>query len=135
MRDGRTRLAPRASHPEDFEEYLRIYDPRLVVIEGPVVGAQFPLVRERLILGRGPDVDLAFDDEEMSRQHLILDFRRGAYRLRDLDSTNGTFLNGNRVHSGELKHGDRFEIGGVSLQILIEEREREPEAYELPSEL
>ena len=97
MRDGRTRLAPRSSPPEDLDEYLRAYEPRLVVVEGASAGSQHSLDRERLIIGRGPDVDLAFDDAEMSRQHVILDFRRGAYRLRDLDSTNGTLLNGNRV--------------------------------------
>lgn len=135
MRDGRTQLAPRASHPEDLGEYLRIYEPRLVVVDGSVAGTQYPLERERLIIGRGPDVDLAFEDAEMSRQHLALEFRSGAFRLRDLDSTNGTLLNGSRVHSGELTHGDRFDIGSLGFQILIEEREQEPEAYELPTEL
>jgi pSer/pThr/pTyr-binding forkhead associated (FHA) protein len=135
MRDGRTRLAPRTPHPEELDEYLLVFDPRLVVVEGASAGCQYPLDRERLIIGRGPDVDLAFEDPEMSRQHVILDFRRGAFRLRDLDSTNGTLLNGNRVHSGELKHGDRVDVGGLGFQILIEEREQEPEAYELPSEI
>ena len=69
----------------------------------------------------------------MSRQHAAIEFSGEGFRLRDLGSTNGTTLNGQPVQSAELRHGDRFEIGGRSFMLAIEERELEPDAYELQS--
>jgi pSer/pThr/pTyr-binding forkhead associated (FHA) protein len=78
-------------------------------------------------------VDKAFDDPAMSRQHAAIEFCGTGLRIRDLGSTNGTLLNGTAVQSAELCHGDRFEIGGRHFLLAIEEREHEPDAYELKS--
>ena len=74
--------------------------------------------------GRGPDVDAGFDDPEMSQHHLRIEFSRGRFHAIDLDSTNGTRVNGVGIESAELAHGDRIEAGGHVFQILIERREQ-----------
>jgi pSer/pThr/pTyr-binding forkhead associated (FHA) protein len=104
-----------------------------MLVSGPGAGAGFTIDRERVIVGRGPGVDKAFDAPDMSRQHAAIEFSGTGFRLRDLGSTNGTMLNGTAVQSAELRHGDRFEIGGRHFVLAIEEREREPDAYELKS--
>jgi pSer/pThr/pTyr-binding forkhead associated (FHA) protein len=82
-------------------------------------------------LGRGPGVDLAFDDPAMSRQHAAIDFAEGAFRVHDLGSTNGLRVNGSRVQVSDLVHGDRIEFGTQVFQLVIDEREDTPNTYEL----
>jgi pSer/pThr/pTyr-binding forkhead associated (FHA) protein len=133
MRDGKTRKRASAAGAPRLQEFLDHYLARVMVVAGPGAGAEFAIDRERIIVGRGPGVDRAFEDPAMSRQHAAIEFAGGGLRLRDLGSTNGTRLNGQAVQSAELRHGDRFEIGGRVFQLAIEERELEPEAYELKS--
>ena len=116
-----------------MQDFLDRYVATVTVVSGPGAGAGFTIDRERVIVGRGPGVDRAFDDPAMSRQHAAIEFGDSGLRLRDLGSTNGTLLNGTAVQSAELRHGDWFEIGGRRFLLAIEEREREPDAYELRS--
>ena len=116
-----------------MQDFLDRYVAKVTVVSGPGAGAGFTIDRERVIVGRGPGVDRAFDDPAMSRQHAAIEFSGSGFRLRDLGSTNGTLLNGTAVQSVELRHGDRFEIGGRRFLLAIEERECEPDAYELKS--
>jgi len=133
MRDGKTRKRPSVAEPPRLQEFLDRYVAKVVLVSGPGAGAEFAIDRERVIVGRGPGVDRAFDDPAMSRQHAAIEFCGTGFRIRDLGSTNGTLLNGAAVQSAELHHGDRFEIGGRRFVLAIEEREREPDAYELKS--
>jgi len=133
MRDGKTRKRPAAVEAPRLQGFLDHYAARVTVVSGPGAGAGFAIDRERIILGRGPGVDRAFEDSAMSRQHACIEFSGAGFRLRDLGSTNGTRLNGATVRSAELRHGDRFEIGGRQFVLAIEVREREPDTYELKS--
>ncbi len=133
MRDGKTRKRRSAAGAPGLQEFLDQYVAKITLLSGPGAGAGFAIDRERVIVGRGPGVDRAFDDPSMSRQHAAIEFSGTGFRLRDLGSTNGTLLNGQAVQSAELRHGDRFEIGGQTFVLAIEERELEPEAYELKS--
>ena len=133
MRDGKTRKRPSVIGAPRIQDFLDRYVAKVTVVSGPGAGAGFTIDRERVIVGRGPGVDRAFDDPAMSRQHAAIEFSGSGLRLRDLGSTNGTLLNGTAVQSAELRHGDQFEIGGRRFMLAIEEREREPEAYELKS--
>jgi pSer/pThr/pTyr-binding forkhead associated (FHA) protein len=133
MRDGKTRKRPSAAGAPRLEDFLDHFVARVMLVSGPGAGAGFAIDRERVIVGRGPGVDRAYDDPAMSRQHAAIEFCGTGFRLRDLGSTNGTLLNGAAVQSAELRHGDRFDIGGRSFLLAIEEREREPDTYELKS--
>jgi pSer/pThr/pTyr-binding forkhead associated (FHA) protein len=131
MRDGKTRKHRSAAGAPPLQEFLDRYAATVMLVSGPGAGAGFAIDRERVIVGRGPGVDKAFDDPDMSRQHAAIEFSGAGFRIRDLGSTNGTRLNGAAVQSAELRHGDRFEIGGRSFVLAIEEREHEPDTYEL----
>ena len=79
-------------------------------------------------------MDLTFVDPEMSRQHAVIEYSGERFQIRDLGSTNGIVLNGKRVQAGDIKHGDRFEIGSQGFQFVIEKRETTPNTYELSPE-
>lgn len=101
----------------------------IVVLSGGVVGSEHILDDPKVRLGRGPDVDFEFEDPAMSREHAVFEFADGAFVLRDVGSTNGIRVNGQRMMAHELEHGDRLEIGEHVFQYLIEHREQTPPTY------
>ena len=67
-------------------------------------------------LGRVPDNDLRFDNDSVSGHHAeVHHLPDGTFQIRDLDSTNGTWVNGQRVHAHPLRNGDVVELGEVRL--------------------
>lgn len=73
--------------------------------------------RDELLLGRHYGCDVVIGHPSVSRQHLRLTFRDGRWILRDLDSTNGTRLNGKRVVRCRLEPGDRLTLGSADLLV------------------
>lgn len=70
--------------------------------------------RSPVTIGRGPDMDLPIWDRSVSRRHAQMDWRDGAWVIRDMESTNGTRINGARLGASQvtcLQSGDRIEIG------------------------
>jgi pSer/pThr/pTyr-binding forkhead associated (FHA) protein len=67
--------------------------------------------RGRLVLGRSRTCDLMLPGVDASRRHAEIRPLRGGFVLRDLDSTNGTFVNGERIDEHELEPGDCIQIG------------------------
>lgn len=84
-------------------------------IRGPGAPRILELRGDDLIVGRHPDSALHFASASLSRQHLRLRRLPGGYRLQDLDSANGVFLNGLRVHGATLREGDMLQLGEVVL--------------------
>jgi len=70
---------------------------------------------EPLAIGRDPQNDVVLDDRRVSRKHAEIRLRLGRFTLYDLQSTNGTYVNGRRVAEIVLSDGDRLSIGGVEL--------------------
>lgn len=101
----------------------------LVEVAGGAEGNEYPLDRDRVVIGRGPGVDLAFHDDKMSAQHALFERTRGVLCVTDLDSTNGLRVNGERVATRALSHGDRVELGGHAFELLLEKRERPPRTW------
>ena len=66
---------------------------------------------EGATLGRGAGADVVIQDASISSLHAALEPCSSGFRLRDLGSTNGVRLNGSKVLTADLKHGDRFELG------------------------
>ena len=133
VRDGLTEKRSAPTKVDGIDTFLSCKRAKLVAISGDRLGTEFALEQECVILGRGPNVDLAFDDSSMSRQHAAVEFVDQQFRVRDLGSTNGTLLNGKSVQVGELQHGDRLEIGSQKLQLIIEDAVETPDTYVLPS--
>lgn len=134
MRDGQTQKFKKATVPGGIDQFLARYSAKIVQVSGASAGREFPLDGKRLTIGRGPGVDVALEDATMSRQHAAIEYSGEGFRIRDLGSTNGILLDGKQVQVGDLDHGDRFQIGTLRFQIVIEEREETPDTYELSSE-
>ena len=88
----------------------------LVIITGNAAGTRFDLVKEVTTAGRDQSSDLLLDDVSVSRHHAI--FTRtasGRVTLRDLNSLNGTYVNGTRVEETTLHSADEVQIGKFKL--------------------
>lgn len=112
----------RAGGVPDVSRYLARYEVTLRVVQGTREGAEYPLRRERLTLGRKREADLVFDDDLMSRVHAAIEFHDGGFRVVDLGSRNGTRLNGEPVSSSRLQDGDRIEIGNHGFRFSARDR-------------
>lgn len=85
---------------------------QFVMRSGPTPGAVYPLEGDQLIIGRDSSNGVAINDAEVSRKHARLTFQGGKYVLEDLGSTNGTFVNGQRLAGAAvLKSGDVVSFG------------------------
>jgi pSer/pThr/pTyr-binding forkhead associated (FHA) protein len=73
--------------------------------------------RDELLVGRDASCDVVLWDPAVSRRHARLVFRAGGWIVQDLQSTNGTVLNGNRIGRAELRPGDRLVLGCESLRV------------------
>lgn len=83
----------------------------LVVLSGPYRGRRVPLGKEVLRIGRDHTCDVALDDESSSRRHAEILNREGKLVVRDLNSTNGTYVNDTRIQESPLENGDRLSVG------------------------
>jgi signal transduction histidine kinase len=97
--------------------------PSLFVIHGNDQGMKFDLEADRLTLGRESSNPIQLHDREVSRVHAELRRDGDEFVVADLDSSNGTFVNGVRVHSQRLASGDRVQLGRTMMLFtgLIEE--------------
>jgi len=90
--------------------------PQLTVLSGPDAGRTFPLNAPTLTVGRHSSNPIALHDNRVSRRHLELRQSSGGYQLFDLDSGNGTIVNGRTIRVIDLRPGDRIEIGDTVLR-------------------
>ncbi len=101
-------------------------NPKLVGIAGPFKGTTFPLPEGRVAIGRDSANQLWITDPALSRKHCEL-FRDGeTFTIRDLDSRNGTLVNGMPVTEEKLRHLDQIGVGDSVLALLLHEEEFEP---------
>ena len=91
---------------------IRVRTTKLLIISGPLQGKEFVVNREIFSIGSGKQNDLTLDDSTISKRHCEVTVDEdGRYRIRDLDSTNGTFVQGVRVTTAFLHPGAEFQIG------------------------
>lgn len=92
-------------------------DFELVVIDGEHQGHVFLLTQgEHRMLGRAPECDIRLSDQGVSRQHCTLDHMGTYVEVVDLNSANGTFVNGAPIHRGRIGFNDRLGVGPVLLE-------------------
>jgi hypothetical protein len=91
----------------------------LTVSTGPAKGKSFKLRNPRTVIGR-KGADLPLEDPEISRHHCVLEVREHSVNLKDLDSTNGTFFEDQRVHAAFLQDGAEFRVGSSTLRLSFQ---------------
>jgi transcriptional regulator with GAF, ATPase, and Fis domain len=90
----------------------------LVVIEGPSAGRSFAIDgSQRVLLGKSTVCDVHIDDHEVSRRHLALEPSGQRLRITDLDSTNGTWVDGLRVVDAFLRGGEVVRVGRTAFRV------------------
>jgi hypothetical protein len=77
-----------------------------------------PLPPGGMSLGSGPDNDVQLDDEFVSYRHAVITETAAGYLLKDVGSTNGTWINQQRIKSQVLRHSDRIDLGPVRLEFI-----------------
>jgi pSer/pThr/pTyr-binding forkhead associated (FHA) protein len=90
----------------------------LAVIQGAATGQIFPITKTRTLIGRsGADINL--DDPEASRQHAMLEIVGDVTLLRDVGSTNGTWIELERIEQHQLQNQQEFRIGSHVLMFIM----------------
>ncbi len=84
---------------------------RLLLVEHGIVVKELPLKKKKCIIGRADDTDLTLAGRDVSRHHAMVIFNGTAYIIEDLESTNGTYINGKLIKTHTLKPGDEILIG------------------------
>ncbi len=85
--------------------------------DGSVLKLEFS--DQPLTLGRSKQADIQITDDEISRIHCSIQIQHGDYVITDLGSTNGTFVNDQRVEIAKLKRGDRVRVGNTLFEFEI----------------
>ncbi len=106
------------SLPKDKNIYLYI-------IKGPRSGFKFLLEKPRIIVGRGSEADLIIPDLEVSRKHCAIEVDDKKTILRDLNSTNGTFVDGEKIDFIKVEDRTEIQIGQSALLYMESEKGQE----------
>jgi pSer/pThr/pTyr-binding forkhead associated (FHA) protein len=89
-------------------------------ISGKYQGGEFPLGEgQEIVIGRSSELDMVLVEEMVSRKHARIALENGVLAIEDMGSTNGTFVNGEKVEKGTLREGDRVLIGTNILKVVV----------------
>ncbi len=91
---------------------------QLVVVDGPNRGKKVSLNKNLTKIGKRETNDLVLLDKTVSRNHLEIEYSADSFLLRDLGSTNGSFLNGSRVKEAYLSPGDLIKAGNTTIEFV-----------------
>jgi hypothetical protein len=86
------------------------------------------LIKLTNVVGRDEHCDVVVSDSKISRRHCLIHLQNEAVKVRDLDSSHGTFINGKRITDGALKVGDQLGLGIYNLTLQLEKK-RAPEVH------
>src|ERR1700716_939754 len=100
-----------------------VMNPRLVAINGSLKGSTFPLNEAQVSIGRESASSVSLSHNSVSRRHCLIKRSGNEFTIRDLDSFNGTFVNGVPVKEQTLMHADQIKVGSIALLFLTEESE------------
>jgi len=108
-------------------------EPRLIAISGSLKGAVFPLTCDEVLIGRDNSSNISVNDPSVSRRHCLIKRKRTSptgedeqFSILDLESYNGTFVNGVPVLEQSLAPGDQIALGDLRFLFLTEEAEATP---------
>jgi len=90
--------------------------PKLHILSGVLEGKVYDLAEDRIAMGRALDNQIRLEDGTVSHHHALLVADGPEYKLRDLNSTNGTRVNGLRIVESPLRNGDQVRLGSVEMR-------------------
>ena len=99
------------SDGENQDNYLRVRKTKLLVISGPLQGHEFVVNHDIFTIGSSDHNDLTIHDSTVSKRHCEISVEQSGYLIRDLDSTNGTLVQGVRISSAHLAPGSEIQLG------------------------
>jgi transcriptional regulator with GAF, ATPase, and Fis domain len=97
--------------------------PRLVVLSGPLKDSTIALPEGDLTIGREASSSIQVPDPSVSRKHFVIGTQNGRFRIRDLESRNGTMVNGSAIKEQWVEHGDTISAGDSSFVFLVEDED------------
>jgi ribosomal protein S27AE len=103
---------------EDIPDLPTGVEVTLTITSGPELGRSLALAKARAVIGR-KGADFALHDPEVSRHHCQLEVRENFVNLKDLDSTNGTFFENERVRAAILQDGAEFRVGSTTIRLSV----------------
>jgi len=95
---------------------------RIILKFNSTVIKELKIDQDEVIIGRDSGNDVQIDNVAVSREHAKIIRDQNYYFIEDLNSTNGTFINGKKINKKFLKENDEISIGKHSLQIIFEDR-------------
>ena len=101
--------------PKDLKAMVRI-------MQGKEKGMEFMINDSPTFIGRDKLAMIPLSDQRISRQHVAIFYQKHRFNIKDLGSTNGTFLNGAKITESPLKHGDMFQMGDTVCQFFVAQR-------------
>jgi DNA-binding NtrC family response regulator len=111
---------------DDEPVFTRLKGGRFLVLEGPDRGESVPLADQAVTFGSSPACSMALTDKTVSRQHLQASREAEGVVLRDLGSTNGTFIHGSRFRELTIGYGTEFKLGRTVIKFVPEEEVVQP---------
>lgn len=90
----------------------------LAIISGPDSGKTYSVEKPRVVIGRA-GADISLSDPEISRNHAAVEFEEEQITLVDLNSTNGTFVDGAKIQTSPLENYGEFEVGSTTLMLIV----------------
>jgi pSer/pThr/pTyr-binding forkhead associated (FHA) protein len=115
-----------AAWPGGVADFFLRTRPELLFILAGKTMEKAVIQKRQFSIGRQKECDLVITDSSASRRHAVIVEEQGRYFLEDLNSRNGTLLNGQKVGRSTLKDGDEIQIGGFKAMFVIPEASKEP---------
>lgn len=103
---------------EERKDVVSLRKCQLVVVDGSSKGKKVDLNRDKITAGKKEDCDLVIEDRTVSRKHFEIDKEEDSFLLKDLGSTNGTFINETKVREAYLAPGDVIRIGNSRIEFI-----------------
>lgn len=109
---------PALSQPLEATPTAAVAGPHLTIVRGAGGGKHFPLTKETMI-GRASNSAVALKEAKVSRQHAVIRKKGAHFVIEDLQSSNGLYVNGERVTEHRLEAGDEIQIGDFVLKVHL----------------
>jgi len=108
---------------------FRYWEMLITVVRGPYKGREFVFTTDVVTLGKAPQNDIPLPDETVSRQHMEILRDAKGYLLRDLGSTNGTFLDGAEIREAFVRNGSQVTVGETRFRFRAVQRRVRTESF------